>query len=382
MDPEATAAGQATPPARPAGAPAALGDVLDGRWSVVAILSGGQAWVLVVDDLKQGIRRAIKVSFSGPLAEDAELVALFGLEPCPYVVTAFDVVEVGGNEGLLLEYVPGSLADAVRGGRPGPLALLQEICAGMAHLSEHGEFAHLDLKPSNVLISDSGTAKVADFGLAQAVRIRDGRFPAAAGGTWAYAAPEVIRLEPCDSRADVFSFGVIFYQLSTGRLPYPFELAPSAGAQRAQLLDYYASPGPARRCEELYYSDQLTPTQLPVPPPSGAVGEIISDCMQDYPGRRPSSFSDLAERLAAEVGIPVVSPLPVPLAEPDRQRRVLVRAQALIRLRRFDEAVRALNRLLRGPVDPELSAQARDAARSALIGAGRPEAAAALERWT
>jgi serine/threonine protein kinase len=60
----------------------------------------------------------------------------------------------------------------------------------MAYLSEAGEFAHLDLKPSNVLIDGASHAKIADFGLSQRVRARDGRYSSAPGGTWAYAAPE------------------------------------------------------------------------------------------------------------------------------------------------------------------------------------------------
>ncbi len=439
MEPDVTAAAPGAAPARFADAPAAIGDVLQDRWSVTQIRSGGQAWVLVVDDLGQGDRRAIKVPFTGPLTGDSELVVLFAAEPHPHVVTALDVADVGGRRSLVLEYVPGSLADVIRyeclaaalrepagtgrpdapvpaapapdspaapapdGAAPAPDGaapesaapdtpeppawltpepdIVQEICAGMAYLSAQGEFAHLDLKPSNVLIDGSGHAKIADFGVSMQVRIRDGHFAAAAGSTWAYAAPEVIRGEPCDSRADIFSFGVLLYELLTGRLPYPFALAPSPAAQRTQLLGYYQSPGPAQRSEELYYADQMTQTQVPVALPDGPITMILSGCLQVHPGSRPSSFHELSGQIARELGIPAVQAEAVPLPEPDRQRRVLAMAQALIRLRRFDEAVRSLNRLLRAPVDPALAAETARAARSALLGAGRPDVAAALERW-
>ena len=427
MEPDVTAAAPGAAPVRLADAPAAIGDVLQDRWSVTQIRSGGQAWVLVVDDLRHGDRRAIKVPFTGPVTGDSELVVLFAAEPHPHVVTALDVADVGGRRSLVLEYVPGSLADVIRyeclaaalpepagTGRPDAQApnaaalaapapdtpdaaapdtpepppwltpepdIVQEICAGMAYLSAQGEFAHLDLKPSNVLIDGDGHAKIADFGVSMQVRIRDGRFAAAPGSTWAYAAPEVIRGEPCDSRADIFSFGVLLYELLTGRLPYPFALAPSPAAQHAQLLGYYQSPGPAQRSEELYYADQMTQTQVPVALPDGPITMIISGCLQVHPGSRPSSFHELSGQIARELGIPAVQAEAVPLPEPDRQRRVLAMSQALIRLRRFDEAVRSLNRLLRAPVDPALSAETARAARSALIGAGRPDVAAALERW-
>jgi serine/threonine protein kinase len=259
--------------------------------------------------------------------------------------------------------------------------VLQEICDGMAYLSNKREFAHLDLKPSNVLIDEAGIAKVADFGMARQVRIRQGVFPVASGGTWAYAAPEVVRLEPCDSRADIFSFGVLLYEVCTGMLPYPFGLASSPDAQREQLLEYYRSGGPRRRCDELYYPEQIEATQIPMPLPGDGVGAIISDCLQEYPGKRPSSFRDLGKQLLEILGIPIVRAEVVPLAEIDDQRRVLAMSQALIRLRRFDEAVRALNRLLSKPVNEAFFIEAKQTAQSALLGAGRPDIAAALGRW-
>ncbi|HEX6470379.1 MAG TPA: serine/threonine-protein kinase [Streptosporangiaceae bacterium] len=392
-DADATAHAPSETPEPLPGAPAAIGDVLLGRWSVAAIHRGGQAWVLVVDDAEFGDRRAIKIPISsGTLTGDAELVTLLGLDRHPHVVTALDVTELDGRRGLVLEYAPQTLA-GVLGQRRGttlsaetpwliPRAeVLQEICAGMAYLSEHGEFAHLDLKPSNVLIDAAGHAKVADFGLARQVRTRDGRVPAAAGGTWAYAAPEVIRQEPCDSRADIFSFGVLLYEVCTGRLPYPFPLASTPAAQREQLLDYYASKGPEDRTKELYYWDQSVPAQVPIHPRREEISITISSCLQVHMGKRPHSFPVLARMIAADLRIPEVGGDPAPLAEPDRQHRELALAQAMIRLGRFEEAVRRLNRLLAAPPLPALSGRVLQAAQQALSRAGRPDEAAALEEW-
>jgi hypothetical protein len=84
------------------------------RWSVSEIHRGGQAWVLVVDDIQQENRRAIKVPLSRALTRDAELATLLELEPHPHVVTALDVAEAGDRRGLVLEYVPATLADLLR----------------------------------------------------------------------------------------------------------------------------------------------------------------------------------------------------------------------------------------------------------------------------
>ncbi|MGH3382812.1 MAG: serine/threonine-protein kinase [Actinoallomurus sp.] len=376
-------------------APAALGEVLHGRWTVSEIHRGGQAWVLVVDDIGQADRRAIKVPLSGSLTGDAELAALLSLERHPHIVTALDTASVDGRHGLMLEYVPTTLAELLRQGHPAPasgwpqliprLEVLQEICAGMDHLSAGAAFAHLDLKPSNVLIDGAGTAKVADFGLAQQVLIRDdGHFSPAKGGTWAYAAPEVIRREPYDSRADIFSFGVLLYEAYTGRLPYPFALAPTPARQRAQPLDYYRSTSPERRTEELYYWEQTRSkmTQVPVVPPGEEISVIISSCLQVEMKKRPPHFENIAMMLAEGLRIPRPRTETEPLPEIDRQRRELTLGQTLIRLGRFDEAVRRLNRLLVSSPPPPLSPVAWNALREALVGAGRGVEAAALEgRW-
>lgn len=312
------------------------------------------------------------------LTGDAELATLLALDPHPHVVTALDVAEIGGRRGIVLEYVPTTLAglrlDVPGGTEAGPPAfraeVLQEICDGMDHLSRHGEFAHLDLKPSNILVDAVGRAKIADFGLARQVRIRDGRFPSASGGTWTYAAPEVLRQEPCDSRADIFSFGVLLYEARTGRLPYPFDLMPSGDAQRAQLLDYYESLIPR----------QHTP-QLQTAAPDEKFDVIISSCLQIDVSERPRSFRHLAGMIAEDLHLPQVRAATVPLSGTDRQRRELAVSQALVRLGRFDEAVRRLNRLLSTSLPPALSAAVLQSTRNALIGAGRSDDAATLPEW-
>ncbi|MGH3853863.1 MAG: serine/threonine-protein kinase [Pseudonocardiaceae bacterium] len=405
METDLTAGVPHEPPEPLQDAPAAVGDVLLDGSSVSEIHRGGQAWVLVVDDTEQGNRRAIKIPRSGALTGDAELATLLGLEPHPHVVTTLDVTEVSGRRGIVLEYAPATLADLLHGqlltvslrpsgdrraglaetGAPPWLIpraeVLQEICDGMAYLSKAGEFAHLDLKPSNVLIDGAGHAKIADFGLSQRVRTRDGRYSPAPGGTWAYAAPEVIQQKPCDSRADIFSFGVLLYQACTGKLPYPFPLASTPNDQRAQMLDYYESPGPKDRTKELFYWGQFTPTQVPVALSNENISEIISSCLQKDMHNRPPSFRRLGEMLTWELGIPQVRAETFPLPEIDRQRRELALSQALVRIGRVDEAVRRLNRLLSTSLPPVLSTEVLHAAREALTAAGRPGDAAALEGW-
>ncbi|CAL9326144.1 MULTISPECIES: serine/threonine-protein kinase [Streptomyces] len=377
-----TADGPYEPPPPLSGTPAAIGEVLSDRWAVVEIRRGGQAWVLIVDDLERGGRRAIKIPLSGALVGDDELEMLLRLEPHRHTVTTLGVTDVRGQPGIVFDYAPSTLTDLIRLGPGLSLAgILQQVCAGMAHLSNIVEVAHLDLKPSNVLIDENGHAKVADFGLAQRVRIQDGRFAGARGGTWAYAAPEVLRREPCDTRADIFSFGVLLYEACTGKLPYPFALAPDPVAQRAQLLDYYASPGPGDRQSELYYWGQSELTQVPVPPPGEGISILLSSCLQQHLSERPQSFTMVAEMLARAVRRPPVEAPETPLPRIDQQRRSLSLAQVLIRLDRLDEAISRLNRLLATSLPPALFETVRQTAVQALTRAGRHAEATELADW-
>ena len=382
------------------GAPAAVGDIVAGRWRVAEVLKGGQAWVFIVDDVGRGIRRAIKVPMEDKvIAGDAELAMLFGIKPHQCVVSALDVTEVAGLRGIVLEYVPSTLYERlpVPVARPPATGLplrdevalaLQQVCAGLAHLSAVTEVAHLDIKPSNVLIGDDGHAKVADFGLAEQVRIQNGHYPIARGKSWAYAAPEVLRNEPCDTRADIFSFGVMLYQACTGRYPYPEYIdkklrdeKTDRAAQRKLLLDYYDSPGPRERTKEFYYWEGLEPTEFPVALSHGNINMLLSNCLGVLQENRNESFTVVEKLLATALRRPAWEAPPAALPDEDQRRRVLATSQALMRLGRLDEAISQLNLLLAEPLPGGLFADARDAAIEALRRAGRHDDAAALDAW-
>ncbi|WP_042409892.1 tetratricopeptide repeat protein [Streptacidiphilus carbonis] len=393
----ATADDPAEPPPAPSSAPARIGELLDGRWSVTGIRQGGQGWVLIVDDHAQQVRRAIKVPMAGALIGDGELAMLLGIAPHPHVIAALDEVMVGDRCGVLLEYLPATLEDLLRQHHSaGPAQeftsqapplnegislVLQHLCTGLAYLSDTTETAHLDLKPSNVLVDESGRAKVADFGLAQAVRIQDGRFPTARGGTWAYAAPEVLRLDPCDARADVFSFGVLLYQACTGLLPYPFELAADSRTQREQLLAYYASDRPGARTKELYYATHPLAAEVPRWIPDTQLRILLSMCLQEIPENRPTSFSHLGGLLDRALGRPRPQAEPTVLTDDDRRHRQATLARVLRRLGRLDESLDLLNELLTQPLPGELQSAVLQAARDTLRAAGRHADAAALEDY-
>jgi serine/threonine protein kinase len=145
----------------------------------------------------------------------------------PHIVAVYDFGDVSGLYYLLMEFVEGvTLRQALAAGGLGPqqaLALVCELCSALQYAHEKG-VVHRDVKPENVLLDRQGNVKVADFGLAKLVgqpqspsRLTTGRH---AMGTPLYMAPEQWEKPmDVDHRADVYSLGVVFYELLTGELP-------------------------------------------------------------------------------------------------------------------------------------------------------------------
>jgi serine/threonine-protein kinase len=106
------------------------------------------------------------------------------------------------------------------------MRVVPQICEALQFAHEEG-VVHRDIKPENILVTNGGTVKVADFGLARAYA--DGKATQAGGvqGTVQYLSPEQIRGEPADPRSDLYSLGIVTYELLTGRLPFTGETAMS-----------------------------------------------------------------------------------------------------------------------------------------------------------
>lgn len=162
----------------------------------------------------------------------------------PHIVAVYDFGERAGFYHLVMEYVNGvNLRDAMRAGLTPEqaLALVPRVCEALQFAHDRGVL-HRDIKPENILLDTAGTPKVADFGIA---KFADE--PAAATGltgtgaqlgTAAYMAPEQIeRPSTVDHRADIYSLGVVLYEMLTGELPLGRFAAPSAKAQVGQGVD-------------------------------------------------------------------------------------------------------------------------------------------------
>jgi serine/threonine-protein kinase len=217
--------------------------LLDGRYAVEARLAhGGMSTVYVATDTRLGRRVAVKV-MQPALAEDPEFVARFNREARaaarlshPDVVAVYDQGADDGHVFLVMEYVPGStLRDVIREkGRLSPgetVAVMDHVLAALGAAHAAG-LVHRDVKPENVLVTPDGRVKVTDFGLARAVA--GSSVTGDSGmmfGTASYVAPEQVSGGVADVRSDVYSAGVVLFELLTGVVPFTGD-SPVAVAYR------------------------------------------------------------------------------------------------------------------------------------------------------
>ncbi len=212
-----------------------VGQVLDDRYEIVRrVARGGMATVYVATDIRLSRTVALKVMHEG-LGADAEFVRRFDAEARaaarlshPNIVAVFDQGNDRGRPYIVMEYVEGcTLRQLITREAPmDPLRVLDladPVVSALAAAHRAG-FIHRDVKPENVLISDRGQIKVADFGLARAVTAQT--HGATAGqviGTVSYIAPEVVTQSHVDERADVYAMGILLYEMLTGHKPHTGE---------------------------------------------------------------------------------------------------------------------------------------------------------------
>lgn len=163
----------------------------------------------------------------------------------PNIVTVFDFGDAGGFFYLLMEYVDGAnLRQAMRAGRFTPaqaLEIVPKICDALQYAHSEGVL-HRDIKPENILLDLKGRVKIADFGIAKLAGQRESgdtlTATGAAVGTPQYMAPEQLeRPREVDHRADIYSLGVVFYEMLTGELPLGRFAPPSAKTPVDERVD-------------------------------------------------------------------------------------------------------------------------------------------------
>ncbi|MFO7590280.1 MAG: protein kinase [Acidimicrobiia bacterium] len=207
------------------------GRVLGGRYHLVSLIArGGMASVWVGDDTLLARRVAIK-TLRPELADDEVIRARFRHEAIavaslthPNIVATYDTGEDEGIAYLVMELIDGpNLRRHLdeRGPLPVPeaVSITRGVAAALAHAHSKG-IVHRDIKPANVLVPPTGSAKVTDFGIAKVAGGVDLTATGSVMGTARYLAPEQVRGEPADGRADLYAVGLLLYEMLAGRTPF------------------------------------------------------------------------------------------------------------------------------------------------------------------
>jgi eukaryotic-like serine/threonine-protein kinase len=208
------------------------GDVLEGRYKYIQrIGKGAFGTVLLMEDTVVDERLILK--FLNPnVSQDEEMMKRF-VHELRYsrkithrnVIRIYDFLFIRGNYAISMEYFPSHTLGNEIGEKPLPLAKAvrysMDVATGMAVAHQSG-IIHRDLKPANVLIDETGLVKIVDFGVAAAQHQGDTQLTKTGYviGSPKYMAPEQILGKKVDERADIYSLGVILYEMLTGEPPY------------------------------------------------------------------------------------------------------------------------------------------------------------------
>lgn len=273
------------------------GTILADRYRIVGLLGkGGMGEVYRADDLKLSQPVALKFLPDRYLSDGAALARFHREVRVARQVThrsvcrVYDIGEVDGKHFLSMEFIKGEeLSSLLRriGRLPSDKALqiARQVCAGLAAAHDNG-ILHRDLKPSNVMIDGDGNARLTDFGIAGlAEEIHDDEVSA---GTPAYMAPEQLDGKPPTIRSDIYSLGLLLYELFTGRRAFD---APTLG----ELIKL-------RRSD----STPTTPTSI-VKDLDPVIESVIDRCIQKDPARRPASALQVSAALPG--GDPIAAAL-------------------------------------------------------------------------
>jgi beta-lactam-binding protein with PASTA domain/predicted Ser/Thr protein kinase len=257
-----------------------IDSLFDGRYLIVRKLgSGGMANVYLASDQELGRRVAIKI-LDERHARDAQFIERFRREAQhaaglshPNIVSVYDRGEAEGTYYIAMEYVEGrTLKELLVARGPSPLGIAidytRQILSALRFAHRNG-IVHRDIKPHNVIVDGEGRVKVMDFGIARAGTASQMTEAGSIIGTAQYLSPEQARGAPVDQTSDLYSTGIVLYELLTGTVPFtgetPVEIAmkhlsqvpPPPSSHRPEVprdLDYVVLRALAKDPADRYHS--------------------------------------------------------------------------------------------------------------------------------
>jgi len=262
-----------------------------GRYEVLErIATGGQGTVYRARDTVLDRVVAVKVinqsiaddpAYLEALQREARLAA--GLDH-PNITTVYDFQIEDGTPYIVMEYVPDALDRHLQGGTRLPWERATEIAVQIARALQHAHdqgVVHRDIKPQNILLTEDGTVKVSDFGIARALASSTRSRTASVVGTPEYMSPEQWSSGSLDGRLDQYALGIVFYQMLVGTTPFQGE------SMEAIYVQHRETPLP-----EL-------PGNLQVP---GAIEQVIRRATEKSQEDRYASSGEMADALEVALG--------------------------------------------------------------------------------
>ncbi len=279
--------------------------VVDGRYKVLKRLgSGGMADVYCAEDLQLGRQVALKVLY-GRFAEDHEFVERFRREASSaaglqhqHVVGVYDRGEWDGTYYIAMEFLDGrSLKQIVQ--EEGPLEPARAVdlttqVLRAARFAHRRGVIHRDLKPHNVIVDADGRAKVTDFGIARA-GASDMTQTGSIMGTAQYLSPEQAQGHPVSEASDLYSVGVLLYELLTGRVPFDGESAVTIALKHVN-----ETPPPPSA-----HNAAVSP----------ALDAVVMHALEKDPARRFASADEFIAELQAATAQPTTMLAAAPVSE-------------------------------------------------------------------
>jgi len=291
------------------------GTTLASRYEVIEELGkGGMGKVYRVEDKK--IKEEVALKLIKPeIAADKKTIERFGNElkfarkiAHRNVCKMYDLSEAEGTHYITMEYVPGEdLKSFIR--RAGPLSagktiyIAKQVCDGLSEAHRLG-VVHRDLKPQNVMIDKEGNVRIMDFGIARSLKAKGITGAGVMIGTPEYMSPEQAEAKEVDKRSDIYSLGVIIYEMVTGKVPFEGETPLSIAMKHK---------GEAPR-DPKELNSQITDD----------LSSVILNCLEKDKEKRYQSAEEVRSELERiEKGIPTTE-IEVPKRKPITSKEITV----------------------------------------------------------
>ncbi|MFC2141943.1 protein kinase [Acidobacteriota bacterium] len=291
------------------------GSTFAGRYQIIEELGkGGMGKVYKVLDKETKEKIALKL-IKPEIASDKNTIERFRNELTTArkishrnVCRMFDLNREQNHYFITMEYVSGGdlkrlIRRTKRLDAGTAIAITKQICDGLSEAHELG-IVHRDLKPNNIMIDDEGNAKIMDFGIARSIRGKGITGSGIMIGTPEYMSPEQVEAKEIDQRSDIYSLGVVMYEMLTGRLPFEADTPFAVGVMHKSEIPK----------DPKEYNSQV-PDDL---------GLLVLKCLEKDKDKRPQSAGEIRAELSnIEKGIPTTDKI-IPKRKPITSKEITV----------------------------------------------------------